>query len=70
MNNNEYIREAVLGELNRRGWSVYRLIQEMGPVGQSRKSALYGWLCAKNRHVTSETASIVMSTLELNIASR
>ena len=69
MTNPEHIRSAILGELNRRGWTVYKLIKEMGDAGKRRQSALYGWLRAKNRHVTDETAAIALSALELNITS-
>jgi len=62
------IRRAVLAELERRGWSRYRLVQELGG-GPSDRAVIYRWL-SRRRDLYVSTLARVLAALDLEIAPR
>jgi len=66
MDKAELIREAVIDELARRGWTIYRLTRAMGEDGIRLQTAIYGWLAGRRR-VTDSTASMILHRLDLKL---
>ena len=58
------IKQAIQQELNRRGWSQYRLVKELD--GKLAARTVYGYLSGE-RDLTTERASIILDALGLTI---
>ncbi|OHB60449.1 MAG: hypothetical protein A2167_09245 [Planctomycetes bacterium RBG_13_46_10] len=58
------IKQAIENELERRGWSHYRLVKEL--EGKLHARTVYAYLSGK-RDLGSKRASIILETLGLKI---
>lgn len=60
--NPELLRERVLTRLEKKGWSRYRLAQEL--AGYIPASTVYAWLAGDCR-INDDKASIILQALKL-----
>ena len=66
----DIIKEAILTEMKRRGWTCYRLSKEL--EGKLPRRTVYAYLSDKEgsvnkRDISAERVSIILKTLELKI---
>ena len=70
MTHMDMIKKAILTEMKRRGWTCYRLSQEL--KGKLPQRTVYAYLSGKEdsvnkRDISVERASIILKTLGLKI---
>ena len=58
------IKQAIQNELERKGWSHYRLVKEL--EGKMPARTIYAYLSGE-RDLSSERASVILETLGLKI---
>lgn len=63
------VRDAINSEIDRRGWTVYRLAKELEDAGRCSRSALYKCMNGSTS-MSIDLAGYVFEILELEIVPR